>query len=63
MSVNELSQNQLTELKQAYYSDVVHADESVSLNELCDIDRLVTDAEVKAYYAGTSFVAEDFTTM
>lgn len=62
MNVDELSSNQLTELKQLYYCDVVRADESVSLGELCDIDRLVSDEEVKEYYAGTHFAAEDFTT-
>ena len=60
MNVEELSPNQFTELKQSYYCNVVKADEPVSWGELCDIDKLVTDEEVRDYYSGTHFVTEDF---
>ena len=60
MNVTELSPNQLTELKQSYYCHVSHADEGVSWGELAGIDKLVTDEEVKEYYAEVEFVEDDF---
>ena len=47
MQVSELSPNQLAKLKQDYYYNILHADESVSWEELFDIDKLVTDEEVR----------------
>ena len=60
MNVTELNRDQIIELKQSYYCHVLHADEGVSYGELAEINRLVTDEEVKEYYAGTDFVPEDF---
>lgn len=58
MKVEELTREQLTELKQNYYCNVL--DNNASYGELADIDNLVSDKEVFEYYNGTIFVEEDF---
>jgi len=58
MSVKELNREQLTELKQNYYCNVLG--NNASYGELADIDNLVSDNEVYEYYNGTMFVEEDF---
>lgn len=60
MTVNELSRDQLTQLKQAYYM-AKHEEQGVSYDELADIDELVTDSEIIEEYAGVTFTADDFT--
>ena len=62
MKVTELTPGQLNELKQSYYCNVLHEGEGVSYGELADIDNLVSNDEVFAYYAGTEFVEDDFFT-
>ena len=58
MSVKELNREQLTELKQNYYCNVL--ENNASYGELADIDNLVSDNEIYEYYNGTMFVEEDF---
>ena len=60
MTVMELNREQLTELKQNYYCNVVHENEGVSYEELIAIDELVSDEEVFEFYDGTYFVDDDF---
>lgn len=60
MTVHELSRDQLTQLKQAYYMKK-HEERGVSYDELADIDELVTDSEIIEEYAGVTFSADDFT--
>lgn len=60
MTVNELSRDQLQQLKQAYYM-TKHEEQGVSYGELADIDELVTDSEIIEEYAGVTFSADDFT--
>jgi hypothetical protein len=60
MSVEELNKEQLTELKQNYYCNVVKENEGVSYGELADVDNLVSDKEIKEYYSDTYFVNDDF---
>lgn len=56
-SVKELSKDELAELKQRYYNEL-HTD--VSLDELANINEIVTDKEVYDYYKNVSFVNDDF---
>lgn len=58
MSVKELNREQLTELKQNYYCNVLG--NNVSYGELADIDNLVSDNEIFEEYEHITFVAEDF---
>ena len=57
MSVYELSNNQLIELKQNYLCEV---QENVSYGELCDADNIVSDEEFFQAYSCTVFSSEDF---
>ena len=58
--VRELSADELTELKQAYYCNELHEDEGDSDGELLIINDLVTDDAVFDRYEETLFVKEDF---
>lgn len=58
MTVKELNRNQLEGLKQNYLSQTKEGD--VSYGELIDADNLVPDEVVFEYYAGVTFVEEDF---
>ena len=62
MKVNELSREQLTELKQNYLTEICdkRTGDGVSYWELANVDELVSDKEVFDFYAGTDFVDEDF---
>ena len=57
LSGNELTREQLIELKQRYYTE---RNENVSYGELADIDNLVSDNEIFEEYGDITFVAEDF---
>lgn len=57
MSVNELTRNQLIQLKQHYYFE---NNESVSWYELANIDELVSDEEIFEEYDYITFVEDDF---
>lgn len=62
MKVEELSREQLVELKQNYLTELSDKrnGEGVSYWELANADELVSDEEIFDYYAGTDFVPEDF---
>ena len=61
MTVYELDRDQLTELKQNYYTQLLdERGESPSYGELADIDDYVSDEEIFDEYAGTDFVPDDF---
>lgn len=62
MNVNELSREQLVELKQNYLCELADKrnGEGVSYGELASADELVSDDEIFDYYSGTDFVTEDF---
>lgn len=57
MTVKELSKNELTELKQRYYTE---NHKTVYMSELCDIDNLVSDKKIFKEYENVDFVEEDF---
>ena len=57
MSIKELNEEQLIELKTRYYMD---KNESVSWGELADIDELVTMEELEEEYGHITFVEDDF---
>ena len=58
MNVKDLSREQLTELKQHYYMNVLEND--ISYYEMALINELVTDEEIFDYYSSTTFSNDDF---
>lgn len=58
MSVKELTREQLIELKQNYYCNVLN--NNASYGELADIDNLVSDNEIFEEYDGIIFTNDDF---
>ena len=58
MNVKELSRDELTELKQNYYSMVNDID--LSYGELVNIDELVSDEEIFNYFSDVTFTKNDF---
>ena len=61
-TVNELSDAEMEELKQTYYTIKLYEEENREpfMSELVMIDELVSDDEVKEYYSATFFVSDDF---
>ena len=59
MSVKELNKEQITQLKQNYYCNVLNI--NASYEELANINNLVDDIEIYEYYNDTYFVDDDFT--
>ncbi len=57
MTVQELSREQLIELKGHYYCG---KNENVSWGELANIDEIVSDEEIFEAEGGTMFVPDDF---
>ncbi len=57
MKIQDLSKQQLLELKERYYTE---RNENVSFGELANIDILVTDEEIFNEYDGIEFTSEDF---
>ena len=57
MTVKELNRDELTELKQHYYSENHN---NVSYGELASINELVTDNEIYNAYENTEFTLDDF---
>ena len=57
MKIEDLTREQLIELKQRYYTE---RNENVSYGELADIDILVSDNEIFEEYGHITFVEEDF---
>ena len=64
MTIKELNKEQLTQVKQNYYTEILmeQEDREPSWGELVEVDDLVTDEEVFTAYDGTEFVEEDFCT-
>ena len=63
MSVTELNREQLTELKQAYLTELFDRDGlEPSWGELADADQLIPDAELFEAYEGCIFAPGDFMT-
>jgi hypothetical protein len=61
MSVDELSREQLTLLKQDHYTRLkAEQGEGVSYGEYADIDSIISDEEIKREYVGFDFTDEDF---
>lgn len=58
MIVYELSREQLTELKQNYYSDFF--DGKLTWNKQACIDEFISDEDMFAIYGNTDFVNDDF---
>lgn len=57
MKLSELTKAQREELKQAL---LVEREGSVSFDELCDCNSLVTDEELEAKWGATDFTEDDF---
>lgn len=57
MTVYELNRDQLTELKQNYYTTIYN---NVSYEELANIDNYVSDEEIYREYADYEFYDDDF---
>ena len=61
MSVQELSRDQLTCLKQAYLTEMLDAQgESPSWGELAEADDIISDESVFDEYEGVVFTPDDF---
>lgn len=58
MSIDELSRDQIIELKQNMLEDVLGSEPS--WYELATADDIVTDEQVEEEYGGTNFVEDDF---
>lgn len=58
MWIDELSRDQIVELKQNMLEDVLG--EQPSWYELATADSIVTDEQVEEEYGGTNFVEDDF---
>ena len=62
MTIHELNTDQLTQVKQNYYTQKqAEKGEGVSWGELAQINDLVSDAEIIEQYAGVVFSPDDFT--
>lgn len=57
MKIEDLTREQLIELKERYYTE---RNENVSYGELADVDNLVSDNEIFEEYGHITFVEEDF---
>lgn len=58
MRVTELRRDELTELKQRYYTDT--SEEEPSYEELVNIDEIISDEEIFLEYRAYDFVRDDF---
>ena len=62
MTIKELTPDQLTQVKQEYYTRKLEEQgQGVSYLELATVNELVTDAEIFEAFAGVEFVPGDFT--
>ena len=62
MRIDELTPEQLTQVKQRYYTEKqAEKGNGVSYGELAQVNDLVTDAEIIAEFSGVDFVPDDFT--
>lgn len=61
MTIRELTPEQLTQVKQNYYTQKqAKKGKGVSWGELAQINDLVSDAEIYEQFEGVSFVSDDF---
>lgn len=61
LSFDDLSHDQIVELKQRMLTDMLDKDgESPSYGDLADADELISDEEVRKEFDGTAFSPEDF---
>ncbi len=61
MSINELTRDQIIQLKSAYYTESLYKmGEEPSYGELAEIDDLVSDEQIYAEYGHISFTEDDF---
>ena len=61
MTIKELTPEQLTQVKQNYYTQKqAEKGEGVSYLELSTINDLITDAEIFEQFEGVYFVPDDF---
>ena len=70
MTVDQLTRDQVIELKQAYMGELVNEGkfaetfgveyDEPSWGDLANADELVSDAVVEEHYAGIDFVSDDF---
>ena len=58
MTVRELNRGQLAQLKTDYY--IQRHGEGISLDEICEIDNIVSDDEVYEHYCDVCFTVDDF---
>ena len=62
MTINELNRDQLTQVKQNYYTQKqAERGAGVSYLKLAQINEIVPDAEIFEHFAGVCFVPDDFT--
>lgn len=59
-TLNELSAEQISELKQYYLCNVKYEDQGVSLGMLADADNIVSMEELEEEYGHISFTDDDF---
>lgn len=57
LTVRDLSRDQLTELKERWYTDV---NSNVSLDEIVSMNELVSDEEIIEVYEHITFTQDDF---
>lgn len=61
MRVQELSKDELLELKSRHYTELLdRKGESPSYGELANVETLVSDEEIYEEYDGIDFVKDDF---
>ena len=62
MTIEELTPEQLTQVKQNYYTQKqAEKGEGVSYGELSLINDIISDSEIYEAYNGVCFVPDDFT--
>lgn len=62
MTINELSKEQFTELKWRYLDEIYQEEtnESISLEEIVNIDNIISDEEILNEYSNYVFSDDDF---
>ena len=62
MTINELSKEQIIELKWRYLDEIYQekTNESISLDEIAEIDNIISDEEILNEYSNYVFSDDDF---
>lgn len=62
MTINELSKEQFIELKWRYLDEIYQekTNESISLDEIAEIDNIISDEEILNEYSNYVFSDDDF---